>query len=72
MVSGVGRPARICCGTGCLALCLFLLLVVDRLQVAPIDFYSYSAVAPMTMGDDLLFCLLDAARKTPFILAVVN
>ncbi len=30
------------------------------------------AVTPMTMGDDLLFCLLDAARKVPFIPAVGN
>ncbi len=68
----VGRQAHVYCGLGCLALRPFILLVVDRLRVAPIDLYSHSAVTPMTMRDDLLFCLLDAAWKAPFIPVVAN
>ncbi len=68
----VGRQARVYGGLGCLAFRPFILLVVDRLRVAPIDLYSHSAVTPMTMGDDLLFYILDAEWKAPFIPAVVN
>ncbi len=68
----VGRQARVYCGLGCLAFRPFIPLVVGRLRVALVDLYSHSAVTPMTMGDDLLFCLLDAACKAPFIPAVVN
>ena len=67
-----GRQARVDRGLGCLAFRPFILLVVDRLRVAPVDLYSHSAVTPMTMGDGLLFCLLDAAWKAPFIPAGVN
>ena len=74
-VSGVfpvGRQARVYRGLGCLALRPFILLDIGRLRVVPGDAYSPSAVTPMTMGDGLLFCLLEAARKAPFIPAVVN
>ena len=69
----VGRQARVYRGLGCLAFRPFILLVVDRFRVVPVDpeFLSF-AFTPMKMGDDLLFCLLDAAWKAPFIPAVVN
>ncbi len=69
----VGRQARVYCGQGCLAFLPFIPLVVDRLRVAPVDpeFLSF-AFTPMRMGDDLLFCLLEAARKAAFIPAVDN
>ena len=67
----VGRQA-VYRGLGCLAFRPFILLGIDRLQAVPVNVYSPSVVTPMTMGDGLLFCLLEAAWKAPFIPAVVN